>query len=91
MHHLLKPCFCAEVVTSAKVEATSTEKAQDEPPALVPSVTPTVAAAAPNKSVVDLTVSDSDDDEPLAKRRPPANPKPDSTIKFSGMLEQYLV
>lgn len=34
------------------------------------------------KSVVDLTISDSDDDEPLAKRRA-TNPKPDSTIKFS--------
>ncbi|XP_019866562.1 E3 SUMO-protein ligase PIAS2 isoform X2 [Aethina tumida] len=34
------------------------------------------------KDVVDLTLSDSDDDEPLAKRRVP-NPKPDSTIKFS--------
>lgn len=33
--------------------------------------------------VVDLTCSDSDDDEPLAKRRV-VNPKPDSTIKFSG-------
>lgn len=36
------------------------------------------------KEVVDLTLSDSDDDEPLAKRRSVANPKPDSTIKFSG-------
>lgn len=87
--------FCVEVVTSetARAEATSTEKPQDEPPALVPSVVPVAASApAPSKSVVDLTVSDSDDDdEPLAKRRAPANPKPDSTIKFSGMLEQYLV
>ncbi|XP_060536141.1 E3 SUMO-protein ligase PIAS2 isoform X2 [Cylas formicarius] len=32
------------------------------------------------REVVDLTLSDSDDDEPLAKRKPP--PKPDSTIKF---------
>ncbi|XP_044744870.1 E3 SUMO-protein ligase PIAS2 isoform X2 [Coccinella septempunctata] len=36
----------------------------------------------PKKDVVDLTLSDSDDDEPLAKRRA-VNPKPDSTIKFS--------
>lgn len=36
------------------------------------------------KEVVDLTLSDSDDDEPLAKRRNVGNPKPDSTIKFSG-------
>lgn len=38
-----------------------------------------------NKTVVDLTFSDSDDDEPLAKRRI-VNPKPDSTIKFSGRI-----
>lgn len=36
------------------------------------------------KEVVDLTLSESDDDEPLAKRRQVSNPKPDSTIKFSG-------
>lgn len=36
------------------------------------------------KEVVDLTLSESDDDEPLAKRRQISNPKPDSTIKFSG-------
>lgn len=36
------------------------------------------------KDVVDLTLSESDDDEPLAKRRQVSNPKPDSTIKFSG-------
>ncbi|KAL3285902.1 hypothetical protein HHI36_000421 [Cryptolaemus montrouzieri] len=36
----------------------------------------------PKKDVVDLTLSESDDDEPLAKRRA-INPKPDSTIKFS--------
>ncbi|XP_045461098.1 E3 SUMO-protein ligase PIAS2 isoform X3 [Harmonia axyridis] len=36
----------------------------------------------PKKDIVDLTLSDSDDDEPLAKRRA-INPKPDSTIKFS--------
>lgn len=42
------------------------------------------------KEVVDLTISDSDDDEPLAKRRA-INPKPDSTNKFSGMLVQYLI
>ncbi|KAK9875244.1 hypothetical protein WA026_007638 [Henosepilachna vigintioctopunctata] len=36
----------------------------------------------PKKDVVDLTLSDSEDDEPLAKRRA-LNPKPDSTIKFS--------
>ncbi|XP_044263413.1 E3 SUMO-protein ligase PIAS2 [Tribolium madens] len=34
------------------------------------------------EKIVDLTCSDSDDDEPLAKRRV-LNPKPDSTIKFS--------
>lgn len=84
------------MVTSetAKAEATSTERPQDEPPTLVPSVVPAAAASTPtpNKSVVDLTVSDSDeDDEPLAKRRALTNPKPDSTIKLSGMLEQYLV
>lgn len=38
----------------------------------------------PKKDIVDLTLSDSDDDEPLAKRRA-INPKPDSTIKFSGI------
>lgn len=37
------------------------------------------------RDIVDLTLSDSDDDEPLAKRRNiSTNPKPDSTIKFSG-------
>lgn len=36
------------------------------------------------KEIVDLTLSESDDDEPLAKRRQISNPKPDSTIKFSG-------
>lgn len=41
----------------------------------------------PKKDVVDLTVSDSDDDEPLAKRRA-LNPKPDSTIKFSGIISR---
>ncbi|KAK5648410.1 hypothetical protein RI129_003309 [Pyrocoelia pectoralis] len=35
-----------------------------------------------NEIMVDLTASDSEDDEPLAKRRA-LNPKPDSTIKFS--------
>lgn len=35
------------------------------------------------KDVVDLTLSDSDDDEPLAKRRA-VNPKPDSTNKLTG-------
>lgn len=39
------------------------------------------------KEVVDLTLSDSDDDEPLAKRRNLSNPKPDSTIKFSGRCD----
>lgn len=45
-----------------------------------------------NKTIVDLTCSDSDDDEPLAKRRM-VNPKPDSTIKFSGwsLLDVFLV
>ncbi|KAI4467888.1 zinc finger miz domain-containing protein [Holotrichia oblita] len=42
------------------------------------------------KSVVDLTISDSDDDEPLAKRRA-TNPKPDSTIKFSGEFYKTLI
>lgn len=37
-----------------------------------------------HKEIVDLTLSESDDDEPLAKRRQVGNPKPDSTIKFSG-------
>ncbi|KAF5269801.1 hypothetical protein FQR65_LT05847 [Abscondita terminalis] len=45
---------------------------------------PTTEEAAPKEKevCVDLTVTDSDDDEPLAKRRA-LNPKPDSTIKFS--------
>lgn len=34
-------------------------------------------------AVVDLTLSDSDDDQPLAKRRA-VNQTPDSTIKFPG-------
>lgn len=38
---------------------------------------------AKNATVVDLTLSDSDDDQPLAKRRA-VNQTPDSTIKFPG-------
>ncbi|KAF2896135.1 hypothetical protein ILUMI_10048 [Ignelater luminosus] len=68
-----------EVVSSAttnnnQVESSSTEKPKEDS---------TAAAPAKEKDVVDLTISDSDDDEPLAKRRA-LNPKPDSTIKFSG-------
>ncbi|XP_018330903.1 E3 SUMO-protein ligase PIAS2 [Agrilus planipennis] len=54
--------------TNNQIECTSTDKAKEETPK--------------KNDVVDLTVSDSDDDEPLAKRRA-VNPKPDSTIKFS--------
>lgn len=43
------------------------------------------------KEVVDLTLSESDDDEPLAKRRQISNPKPDSTIKFSGECFPFLL
>jgi hypothetical protein len=58
----------AELVSSGITATSSTDKAKDEKP---------------KDKVVDLTCSDSDDDEPLAKRRV-VNPKPDSTIKFSG-------
>lgn len=69
-----------EVISGGDTTATSsTDKVKEDE---------TPAAAAPaklkEKDVVDLTLSDSDDDEPLAKRRQLANPKPDSTIKFSG-------
>jgi hypothetical protein len=57
-----------ELVSSGITATSSTDKAKDEKP---------------KDKVVDLTCSDSDDDEPLAKRRV-VNPKPDSTIKFSG-------
>ncbi|KAB0803191.1 hypothetical protein PPYR_00161 [Photinus pyralis] len=66
-----------EVVSSVTnpVESSSTnnntEKPKDE-----------TAAPKPNEVLVDLTCSDSEDDEPLAKRRA-LNPKPDSTNKFS--------
>lgn len=43
------------------------------------------------KDVVDLTLSESDDDEPLAKRRQITNPKPDSTIKFSGECHLFIL
>lgn len=42
-----------------------------------------------NSTVVDLTLSDSDDDQPLKRKTPP---KPDSsTNALNGMLEQYLI
>lgn len=41
-----------------------------------------------NSTIVDLTLSDSEDEQP-AKRKTP--PKPDSTNPFNGMLEQYLI
>jgi hypothetical protein len=56
-----------ELVSSGITATSSTDKAKDEKP---------------KDKVVDLTCSDSDDDEPWAKRRV-VNPKPDSTIKFS--------
>lgn len=67
------------------------EVVTQEPPIKVESSTVTNTTETPQvppkgKDVVDLTVSDSDDDEddqPLAKRRC-LNPKPDSTNKFSG-------
>lgn len=58
--------------TTAPASSTTDTKQKEDP-------------KAKQKDVVDLTLSESDDDdEPLAKRRQISNPKPDSTIKFSG-------
>lgn len=51
----------SEIVTPANTATSTTDKPKDE--------------KKPNESTVDLTLSDSDDDEPLAKRRA-INPKP---------------
>ncbi|KAJ3659980.1 hypothetical protein Zmor_011640 [Zophobas morio] len=59
--------FLLKVVSSGTTATSSTDKTKEEKS---------------KEKVVDLTCSDSDDDEPLAKRRV-VNPKPDSTIKFS--------
>lgn len=41
-----------------------------------------------NSTIVDLTLSDSEDEQPTKRKTPP---KPDSTNAFNGMLEQYLI
>lgn len=74
--------FVLEIVSTNA--SSSTDKVKKEEPSDNKTIS-LVDDKSSKKDIVDLTLSDSDDDEPLAKRRVP-NPKPDSTIKFSGEL-----
>ncbi|XP_017770658.1 PREDICTED: E3 SUMO-protein ligase PIAS1-like, partial [Nicrophorus vespilloides] len=71
-----------EVITPGNATSTTTERTEKTEADAAATSAESAPVPLKEKSVVDLTLSDSEDDEPLAKRRA-LNPKPDSTIKFS--------